>query len=403
MHCITRPPIIYRYITREIVTPFILSLFVFTGVLFLARSLKLIDLVINRNVPAGDIILLFSYIVPRFLEIAMPMSLLLAIILAFGRLSSDSELVVMRATGLSLKRLSLPVFFFALFVLVTTLVTGFWIRPWADHRLGLGMFEIARTQASAGLTPGTFNALGQLTIYAESVETNGKQLNNVIIGDRRDVNKPRTFIARYGKVLSDKKRRTLTLQLYDGTIEEGAGQDLTVTYFEINSVRLPQTELVEEAPSRSGKKSGEMYIGELLEAAAAKTGEKWENSRYAVELHRRIAIPFSCLCIAFIAMALGIQPSRGGHTWGPATNAGVGIFLILVYYVMLAFAAAIGEQTRNFVWLIVWTPNLLFAALGFYFFKRMGSEQWLAVTQALGDKLKMIVERTKIAGWLAAR
>ncbi len=223
------PPLIYRYIAREVATPFIVSLFVFTGILFLARALKLVELVVNKNVPAGDILLLFSYIIPRFLEVAIPMPLLLGIIVAFGRLSHDSEFVVLRAAGMSLKRLAIPVLGFATLAVVFALLLTLWIRPLANYRLGLGLFEIAKTQASAGLVSGVFNELGQLTVYAESIEGQGQKLNNVIIGDRSDPEVSRLFIAKYGKIISDPMRRSLSLQLYDGSISEGSGLNFTVT------------------------------------------------------------------------------------------------------------------------------------------------------------------------------
>ncbi len=397
------PPIIYRYVTAEILWPFLLSLFVFTGILFLARSLKLVDLVINKDVPVGDILLLFSYIIPRFLEIAVPMSLLLAVILAFGRLSSDSEIIVIRATGLSIRSLAYPVLLFAAAAMLFTTIIAFWIRPWANHRLGVGMFEIARRQTTSALVPGAFNNLGQLTIYAERIGQNGNKLENVIISDLRNPELMRIFFAKHGQIVSDEKSRTLNLKLFDGSIQEGAGQDFSMTYFEITSVRLPHRELLEEAPTRGGKKSNEMYIAELNNAIAAlrreapvdEKNQRRNLARFQVELQKRIALPFSCLCIALIALALGIQPSRGGHTWGAAANVAMGISLILFYYVLFALASTLGEQGRAHA-AVVWMPNLLFAVLGLYLAEKTGSEQWLAVSEAIGDKLRWLAAKLRI-------
>lgn len=404
-----RFPLIYRYVAREILSPFWISLFVLTGVLFLARSLKLVELVVNKNVPASDMILLFSFIVPRFLELAFPMSLLLAIIMAFGRLSSDSELVVIRATGVSLKMLALPVMGFSFVTMLIAFLLSFYITPWANHQLGEGMFEIARTQASAGLSAGTFNELGQMTIYAESIEEQGSRLNNVLIADRRDPEVSRTFIAKYGKIVSDKQKRSLTLQLFDGSIPEGSGLTFNITYFDINHLSLPHSELLGEQETRSGKKSGELFVHELasyideLKAQPASEDDEHRIARYQVELHRRFALPVSCLCIGLIAMALGIQPSRGGHTWGASMNVGAGIFLILVYYLLFALASAIGEQGKAPAWLVMWVPNLLFALSGVYLFRKMGSEQWLAVSQAVVDGFRNLGERVSRLARVAAQ
>ncbi len=394
------PPLIYRYIAREVATPFIISLFVFTGILFLARALKLVELVVNKNVPAGDILLLFSYIIPRFMEVAIPMAMLLGIIVAFGRLSHDSELVVLRAAGLSLKKLAIPVLGFASIAVVLALVITLWLRPIANHRLGLGLFEIAKTQASAGLVSGVFNELGQLTVYAESIEGQGQKLNNVIIGDRSNPDISRLFIAKYGKIVSDPSRRSLSLQLYDGSISEGNGLNFTVTYFQVNSIKIPHSALLGDAATQGGKGADEMMLGELLRAANGVSDtqnlEKNSLAKYQVELQKRFALPISCLCIALIAMALGIQPSRSGQTWSASTSVAMGIGLILFYYILFAVVTAIGEKGNIPAWLIMWLPNVLFAFLGYYLFERMGSEKWMAVSQTVAESFSSLFERIRL-------
>ncbi len=396
-----RISLIYRYIAREIFSPFWLSLFVFTGILFLARSLNLIYLVIDKNVPVGDILLLFSYILPSFFEIAIPMSLLLAIIVTFGRLSSDSELIVLRATGLSLKALATPVVLFSGVAVIASLILACWVRPWANYRLGLGMFEIARTQASAGLVPGVFNDLGTLTIYAENISEEGEHLGNVIIGDRRDPELQRIILAHHGKIVSDPANRNLGLQLYDGSVQEGTGLDFNVTYFEVNNLSLPYKDLNDEQPSRAGKKSTEMYIGELLSAirsaASGSTPDAaFSRARFQVELHKRFAIPLSSLCIAFIAMALGIQPSRGSYAGSTATSVSVGVLLIVTYYLLIALASALGEQSLAPPWILLWAPNIIFASLGLFLLEQTASERWMAVSEGVVETIRWCLQKLSL-------
>ena len=106
--------IVHRYVFREIVVPFLFGLSVFTFILLIARLLKLIELVVTRGVPVLNILQLLSYIMPAFLEVTVPMAMLLAILIAFGRLSADSEMVALRSSGLSLYQLIAPVAIFAL-------------------------------------------------------------------------------------------------------------------------------------------------------------------------------------------------------------------------------------------------------------------------------------------------
>jgi lipopolysaccharide export system permease protein len=379
--------LLHRYVFREVLSPFLLALFVFTGILFLARSLKLVDLVVNKDVPLWEIAELFLLIVPQFMEIAIPMALLIGLIMAFSRLSADSELVVMRSAGVSIRQLTRPVILFALICALICLVLSLWVRPWANYRLGVGMFEMAKQRTSAGLTPGVFNEFGALSIYAEKIDS-GK-LTKVSISDRRA--SPRNFIARHGQLMSDEYSRTITLRLFDGSIHEGWGLNYNMTYFDINNIVLQQDELIDGDLSKSGKKANEMYLPELRTArntireAADTRKEELKAARYEVELHRRFVIPVSCLAVAFLGMALGVQPSKGGHSWGLAANVAVGILVVTVYYFVLAFSTALGEEALVPPWFIMWVPNVLFGLFAFFIFRRIESEEWLAVSQTLGD------------------
>lgn len=333
-------------------------------------------------------LLLFSYIVPGFLEIALPMSVLLGVILAFGRLSSDSELIVIRACGISIDKLTKPLILFATLAFLLTLLMSVYIRPWANHKLGEGLFNVAKVKASAGLTQGVFNDFGNLTIYAEKIVDNGQRLQNIIISDRRDQNLKRTFIAERGQFLSEDENRSLIMRLYDGSIHEGHGLNYNVTYFENNNILLTEDDLLGGNSEREGKKIKEMYLGEITKRMTLLrnsniSDEKKEFSRLSVEYHSRFAIPLACFFVAFIAMALGIQPNRGGKTWSTTANLIVGILLIVIYYLLFGFTKAIGQQPDTANGIMLWLPNMLYLGLAYYLYRRIKSEKWLQISEAI--------------------
>src|SRR5215218_2623982 len=105
-------PTLRRYFMREVAVPFLLGIGVFTFILLIARMLKLVELVVNRSVPIFEIAKLFAYILPTFLEVTVPMALLLAVLLSFGRLSADSEIVALKTSGISLYQMMVPVLAF---------------------------------------------------------------------------------------------------------------------------------------------------------------------------------------------------------------------------------------------------------------------------------------------------
>ncbi len=374
-------PIIYKYICKEVIVPIIITLCTFTAILFLAKSIKLVELIVNKNVPIWDIVSTFLLLLPKFIEIALPMSLLIGTIIGIGRISSDSELLVIRGIGLSLKKLSIPILTIATFICLITLSITLWLRPWSSYKLGLALFEMAKTQASSTVNPGVFNELGPLTIYSEAVEDS--KLTNVVISDRTNPDSKRTFIAKYGEILSNKKQRNLILKLFDGSIPEGHGKDFTVTNFEVNQINIPISNLYDSGSRNGGKKSSEMYVSELIEAS--KTHKK--NKHFEVERAQRYALPASCLFLAIIAMILGIQPSRTNLSSAGAISVGIGISVILTYYVLFALLSALAESMKIPVLLGVWGPNILLMIFSIYLFHKINTEQWTSVAEQIAKVL----------------
>jgi lipopolysaccharide export system permease protein len=118
---------------------------------------------------------------------------------------------------------------------------------------------------------------------------------------------------------------------------------------------------------------------------------------YDVEYHRRFSLPISCLCIGVLAMTLGVQPSRGGHHWGASANIAVGVVCIFAYYLLFALGEALGRNLVILPWVGMWTPNIVFGILSVILFRQVGTERWLAVSEAFAEwyvtalvKLKLI-------------
>ena len=190
--------ILSRYIISEVLTFFLISLTAFTGLLLTLRMLKLTSLIINRGVEFGQIFQVFIAIIPTFLEIALPMSTLLGVMLAFARMSGDSEVVVMRASGVSLLSFLRPIAIFACSIGALGLFVSCVLRPWGFESLSSALFQIARSKSTSGLTEGVFNKLGEITLYADSIDYQTGNLNRVIVDDKRDEIQRKVVVAKRG-------------------------------------------------------------------------------------------------------------------------------------------------------------------------------------------------------------
>lgn len=394
--------ILYRYIIKELLSPFLLILFVFTGLLFLTRSLKLIELITNKTASIFQVIYIFSLVIPQFLEMAIPMAFLLSIIIAMGRLSTDSEIIVMRSVGFSIKKLLYPLYYFSFFIFCLALIFSLVIRPFSNNELGNNLFKMATAQMSARLLSGTFNEIGPLTIYARESKNNGRLLEDVMISDKRNPEEQKLFFAQNAKFQSDEIKRSIRMELFDGSMQEGVGSNISHTNYSLNSITISEDEISSGSAELDRKKTSEMNTLELLENIRISKAELQnpENakdkkkifhlSRLRVELQKRLTLPASSLFVGILALALGIQPSRGGSRWGTTISFVSGILTILLYYASFAVSTAISEAQGAYIELIMWIPNTIFFIIGALLFKKIATEEWNSVVDNIGKPFKSL-------------
>src|SRR5581483_9677457 len=196
---------LHRYVFLQVLAPFAAGLALFTFILLIARIMKLVELVVNRGVPTLEILKLFSYILPAFLEVTVPMALLLACLMACGRLSADSEFTAIRSSGISLYQFSAPIAAFAVAVWGSSLLLSMYSRPWGNSHLKTGIFELARTRASVGLKE---------HVYDDEIEPPGTLLKHILISDRRVPGEENTVAARRGTIVANEDAQSLNLRLY---------------------------------------------------------------------------------------------------------------------------------------------------------------------------------------------
>src|SRR5438067_8609495 len=157
-----------RYITREMLSPFAFGCALFTFFLILDRIYSLTDLVITKGVPFLLVVQLLVFMLPSFLAHTLPMALLVAVLLAGGRLASDLEVVAFKAAGVSVLRLFRPVLLASLVVTAATALLTLVLNPLANKELQSQLFEVLRTRAVTGLKEHVFNtSFGDTVVYVE--------------------------------------------------------------------------------------------------------------------------------------------------------------------------------------------------------------------------------------------
>ncbi len=414
-----------RYILSEISNYFILCLLALTGLLLTIRLLKFASLIINKGVELSQIATVFIAIIPTFLELAIPMSALLGVMLAFARLSGDSEIIVIRASGISLRQVLRPVAYFAVFAALLGFVVSFFLKPWGHQTLERSLFEIARSRSTAGLTQGVFNPLGDLTLYADTIDYRTGDLKNVIIEDRRAENSRRIITAKEGRIPSTADKPTINFMLFNGEIHESVEDKYVTTDYTTNAIVLATDEIFpekeeEKRKSRSlsqeelderlnnEKKNLEMIqkgkLPESLRASDLQDARKRVVKRIAnieLEFAKRFSLPFAALILAFVAMPLGIQPPRTQKTWGTGLSTILGMAVFIFYFALLTLGSTLAESGTIPAIIGAWIPNVICAAFAIYLLQIMSSEKWQTAAEGLGavlQGLSRVWNRRKKAG-----
>lgn len=373
------------YIVSEILPPFLLGLSAFTIVLLIARILRLVELVVTRGVPFLQIGKLFALILPTFLEMTVPMALLLAIFLGLGRLSSDHEILALKASGISPIQVLLPIATVALFISLITLLLTTLVRPAANLALKRELFNIAKSRVGTALREKVFNDdFPQVLIYVEEVVPPGDTSQGVLIVDRRNPAREDIIFAKVALILSEEESKNISLKLFDGIVYEREKErpSFSQTRFNTYDFKLDP----EEAFSTIRKKERgpkEMSLRRLGKTMQLKKKQGLKPTAELIELHERFSFAFAPLILSLLGASLVMIPTRAraSRSWGFALC----LSWLLVYYGLLSVGKALGEREILPAVLAVWLPNLVVGLFAIRLFRKALKESPLFIQTKLED------------------
>ncbi len=362
--------ILDRYVAREVLAPFGLGVALLTFALVTGKLLKLTDMVVNHGVTLGEVLGLMAYIMPAFLELTFPMAVLLGVLLGFGRMSGDREMIAARACGVSLYRLSIPVIVFAVGVYLIASWFAFSLRPWANSHLEERVFYLTRTKVAAGIREKIFNRnFRGLVLYVDQVAPGGSDLKGVMISDARTPDQQNTIIARSGIVLPDERAHTITLRLFDGSIfgVEPRTAAAHITSFKVYDLTVHPDESMGMNPTEPDELSYPALRAAIAKARAAGKPDYEAET----ELARRFTVPFATILFAILAMSLGLKPARGGQS----ERFGVAVALFFMYYVLMRVGQTLGERGALNAFVAMAIPDVVFLALAILLFLRAAEDR----------------------------
>jgi lipopolysaccharide export system permease protein len=330
--------------------------------------LEVANFVVNYGVGMGTIVLFLIYSTPYFLQFIMPMSVMIAVLLTFLKMSSENEIIALKAGGVSVYKLVPPVF---LFCLLGCLLTGFMTvygLPWGKMSLKKLTHQVASSNMDIGLKERTFNNyFKDVILYVNKIDMQTRDLEDVFIEDQRSKEVVSTVVASKGRLYSETDRFVFHLRLYDGIINqvELASKSLHTITFDTYDITLDLTRSVSTPATveQMSKSKGEMTLGELI--GVLKERETLNDARYnriLLKVHEKFSLPFACFALGLLSIPMGLQSKSGKQSLGIVLS----LFIFLFYYLMLLIGWSLGELGIVPAAVCMWMPNVFMSVFGVY-------------------------------------
>jgi lipopolysaccharide export system permease protein len=347
--------IISRYLLKELVPPFTLSVAALAFLLVTQQALRLIDLLVNRGVDAGILIRIFTALLPAFFVVTLPIAALMATIGAFNRLSADREIIALRATGVATRRLMGPAVVFSACLCAAAYALSLAGEPWSGRSFRGLTGDLLKQQATLAVTEGTFNEdIAGMTIYVERVPA-PNQLEGVLIVDERASGSEWLILADHGTFLNAGDGSAFSLRLRHGRIHRAlAGEPddrYQVATFQSYELKLDPSRLQASMAADDSVRS----VGALRRQAQNERRETGavsaDTERALFAAYKDLAFPLATFWLGLLGVPLGLSTGPTGRMSGFA----FGVLAIGLYYLVMVGADAVAARG--------WLPALAAASL----------------------------------------
>jgi len=327
-----------RYVFRQLLIGTIFVTTALTGVLWLAQSLRFVELIVNRGLSAGTFMYLIMLLLPNYLVMILPIALFTVVVFTYSKLTTDRELVVMRAVGVSPLQLAKPALALALIVTVIGYALNFSLLPSSYRMFREMQWDLRYNYSHVLLQEGAFNTVANgVTVYVRERSKDG-QLLGIFAHVRRDGKEPETWMADRGALVQGDDGATMVM--FNGsrqTVGKNTGQ-LEIIYFDRAALALDQVRATGIVRHR---KPRERTMTELFNIREDRYVAPSDYGKFTIEAHRRLTVPLSSVGFTLVAVIclMSGRFSRGGQPRAILFSVGIVVALLLTTMALENLAA----------------------------------------------------------------
>jgi len=330
-----------------------------TFVVFTREFGRLAELLIQRSAEPITVARVVLYLLPTILVFTVPFAFLIGTLIGFSRLSSDSEVIAMRAGGVSVYQMLRPVMKVALGVVIVTAAFTFYLSPEGNWQLRLLRHDVQITPTYNQIKPRVFfEEFPNTLLYVEDIDLNTETWEGIFLADSSRPDEERVILARRGRLFSDDKGQRIQLHFESGTAYTVSRQNPErITMSRFATLDIPIDRPPGEPEGIEVKRGRDMTLMDIVNNLRS---SKSENSHEDwVELNRRIALPLGALIFALLAVTFGVRTPRKGRGYGLI----ISVTLAFTYYIIFAAGSSLSKNGVLPIWLGVWGANLFAGTL----------------------------------------
>ncbi|RJQ14692.1 MAG: LPS export ABC transporter permease LptF [Nitrospiraceae bacterium] len=348
--------IIHKTIFRELLANTVVIIVSLSVILFMEKFVRLTRLFMGKGADLADIVRIFVYLQPSILLLSIPMSILIAIFLTYGRMGTDSETVVLKASGMSFFGISGPAIVLSAALCIVLLFISLYLLPRGMHAFKKTLYETIVRKASMTFEEESFSDVFKGTvIYVKDIPSSGEFRGIFVYRDAdNSVKAPLTIVSESGTITSSAEEGLIKLTMNNGLIHSYSGKSSSeITFNKYDLVLTSGLGAIDKT------KPDEIRTSELWKGSSNLTA-------WGIELHRRIALPFACIIFGVLGPALSNRVGRIGRLGGFSLS----LSLLVLYYLLLITGESVTKTGKIPALIGGWMPNVFFGALAILFFYR---------------------------------
>ncbi len=360
--------ILRRYCLRELIYPFLMSLFLVTFIFMVGNLFNLADLLVNKGVSIFDVLKLILLMIPSLLGFILPTAALTSVLLVFGNLAQNNEIMAIKASGVHLFRLLIPVIAIAFVMSFFSLFLVDQVQPRSEYESRQLFRHLVAKRPSAYLEPGRFiKDFEGYTFWINQIK--GNRLEGITVFQFQEGKPTRTVIAEWGEIVSSPDQQSLALKLHNGTSDEPNSDDPSVLYKLNFKTFLLANITAGKQKGGLGKKEKEMTIDELLYQLKDNEVKRIPKKKREVqaEIHKKISFSFATVVFVLVGLPVAIISRRGEAV----ISFSVAVAVVAIYYVLFVWGRTMAINGYLPAWIALWVPNVVLMGVSVFFGIRM--------------------------------